>query len=542
MQLATLDTRKDEAWATAPVLEGAPSNAFRYLWFIAAIAAYIIPLLRLCPPDSDEGILVVGAVRTLHGQLLGRDFVEVIGPGTFYWIAAFLRVFGESFFATRVCLFVTTMVAAWAIYTLTRRICNSWRVLPTLLVLASYFNTFWPEMSHHGDSNCFALLGLVCLISWLKHEKSWLLALAGSLIGATALTLQQKGAYLFLGVSVWLLLKHAPGRQRLQRLTIFCLGFLVPLLGTALYFWKRGALYDLIYATVIWPQHNYGRGFGVHYAFLLERYFTQWLVPGMRWTYATAALLFVPYLFTAALPLFVVVAAVGSRCTRQRPEVLLYWVAGAALWLSEIHRADIAHLVMGSPLLVILAVYYLQLRRNRIRGYILQTIAICTVCLMLASQCVSLVAQPITTRAGRVWFARRPASIQAIEEHVPDGSDLFIYPIGLMDYFLSRTNNPTRYSSCTFNVLYGSTLQQDQIIADLDRRHVRFVLWNKDLGKTLDEALHSGGSLSRIDLGPYLNTHYRVIWSGNDVYLLERIGLSSDAPASSIRLAGQAHH
>jgi hypothetical protein len=84
-------------------------------------------------PGSDEGILVAGAVRTLYGQRLGRDFVEVVGPGTFYWLALFFKLFGVTFFASRVCLFVSTLGTALCIYFLSRRICARHQLLPFIL-------------------------------------------------------------------------------------------------------------------------------------------------------------------------------------------------------------------------------------------------------------------------------------------------------------------------------------------------------------------------------------------------------------------------
>jgi hypothetical protein len=55
-----------------------------YLVFGLCVSLYLFPFMRMVLRGTDEGILVTGAVRTVHGQLLGRDFVEVVGPGTFY--------------------------------------------------------------------------------------------------------------------------------------------------------------------------------------------------------------------------------------------------------------------------------------------------------------------------------------------------------------------------------------------------------------------------------------------------------------------------
>lgn len=516
------DLRTGHFEQRAPVAPSFLRRTLPYLFFVAGITFYLLALLRLCRGDSNEGILVMGAVRTLHGQLLGRDFVEIMGPGSFYWIAAFLRLFGETFFALRLCLFVTTMATVLVLYYLSRRICRTSKLLPAVLVLASYFSTFWPEMSHHVDSNCFALIAVACLALWMDRTRNWMIGVAGFLVGLTALTLQQKGVYLFFAAAVWLAAYRGGVKVRIQRQAWFCFGFALPLAATAAYFWRHGALHDLFYATVIWPRQNYGQGFNVPYAFLLDKYFTQWIVPHLRWTYLMAAIAFLPYLFIAGIPLILPCLALLSRRKALTPEIGLYWLTGVALWLSEIHRKDIAHLVMGSPLLVLLCIYYIQHERGRMRSLALSGLRFAAVGLMMASLCVALVAHPLSTRAGVAWFTTQTATLEAIEQHVPAGSDLFIYPLSPMDYFLSRTNNPTRYSSCTYNFRYGGRLVQDEIVSALEQHRTRYVLWDKTIDKKLDRALLSDGSVPRFNLGPYLQSHYGIIWSKNDAFLLER--------------------
>src|SRR5262249_29581409 len=138
-----------------------------------------------------------------------------------------------------------------------------------------------------------------------------------------------------------------------------------------------------------------------------------------------------------------------------RPEIVLYWLAGSAFWLSEIHRKDIAHLVFGSPLLVILCAFYLQERRNKGFSLALQALSIASVCLAGATLIIALLAQPMHTRVGRVHTIAYDPVLAAIEEHVPPGENIFIYPYAPMYYFLSNTINPTRYSTFCFNVKVG---------------------------------------------------------------------------------------
>ena len=224
-----------------------------YLVFALCASLYFFPFMRLLLRGTDEGTLICGAVRVVHGQLLGRDFFEVVGPGTFYWLALFFKLFGVTFLASRICLFVTSLGTALCMYFLTRRVCHSYQILPCILLFATYFCTLWPEISHHVDSNCFALLAVMCMVLWQDSHKTWLLVVSGALTGVTTLSLQPKGILLLLAFCVWLSIQHRRQGTSLAALswvTGGCFGVVASMLG---YFWSQGALRDLIYANVVWP-------------------------------------------------------------------------------------------------------------------------------------------------------------------------------------------------------------------------------------------------------------------------------------------------
>src|ERR1700733_7205157 len=64
-----------------------------HLVFAVCVSFYFLPFMRLLVRCPVEGTLVEGAVRTVHGQLLGREFFGPIGPGTFYWLGLLFQVF-----------------------------------------------------------------------------------------------------------------------------------------------------------------------------------------------------------------------------------------------------------------------------------------------------------------------------------------------------------------------------------------------------------------------------------------------------------------
>ena len=156
-----------------------------YLIFALCAISYLLPFMRLLLQTLPEGLFVSGAVRIVHGQVFARDFVEVFGPGTFYWLALFFKLFGVTFVATRICLFVTSLGTGLAMYFLSRRICGRYQILPCILLAGTYFGNLWPSISHHVDSNFFALLAVACMIVWEDKHKHGLLFAAGALAAAT---------------------------------------------------------------------------------------------------------------------------------------------------------------------------------------------------------------------------------------------------------------------------------------------------------------------------------------------------------------------
>jgi hypothetical protein len=510
-------TLSDSRGTTRPFRKYLP-----YLVFAFCVSLYFLPFMRLLMRSTNEGTLLEGAVRVVHGQLLGRDFFEVMGPGTFYWLALFFKLFGVTFLASRICLFVTSLGTALSIYFLSRRVCRSYQLLPCIVVFATYFGTFWPEASHHVDSNSFALLAVVCMVLWQDTGAPWLLAAAGVLAGATTLILQPKGILLLLALCLWLWLQYHRQSAPLAA-SAWVAGGYVGIVALVLgHFWRRGALADLIYANVIWPSRNYQAVNSVHYAFGILDNFHRWIVPahGINWTIGMASILVIPYFFIAVLPALVVLLGIRHGARSMRGDLALYWLAGAALWFSEFHRKDMGRLVFGSPLLIILCIFYLQSRRNKGFGLSLQALSIVSVCLAGCTLLLALLAEPTTTRAGQVSLSRPDPVLAAIDEHVPSGGDLFVYPYSPMYYFLTKVNNPTRYSFLVYN--YYTPAQFEEVIRGLDQHRVKYVLWDKQVQKDIIGVLFPNAHPKRLIMEPYLESHYRPIWARDGAILMER--------------------
>jgi hypothetical protein len=480
--------------------------------------------MRIVFTRTDEGTLVDGAVRVLHGQVFARDFFEVMGPGTFYILAAVYKLFGATFLAARIWLFVTSMGTFLAIYFLTRRVCPRYQLLPPILLVGVYFSTFWPMVNHHVDSNFFALLAVVCMILWKDLRKSGLLLVAGVLCGVTTCILQPKGMLLLLAILVWLWVQQRGRSAWLSAIALVAGGYVSVVGGTLLYFWSRGALWDLIYMNFVWPSHNYGTVNTIPYARGLYQFWSHWAGPIHSPLLSTpaAVVLIVPFLLVAALPALVIALGIAGGKDNLRPEILLYWLCGSAMWLSEIHRLDIAHLTSGSPLLVILCIHFLLPYRGKLVDWFLQLLAISAGALATVNLLIVLSVQSVPTRVGAVGMFKPDPAIAFLEKHAAAGSEIFAYPWCPMYYFLSGTTNPTRYSLLLYN--YNTPSQFQDAIRVLDQHKVKYVIWDttaeSKAAPYFSAAMYrpAGGLL----MEPYLEAHYRIVQDVDGVRVLER--------------------
>jgi 4-amino-4-deoxy-L-arabinose transferase-like glycosyltransferase len=440
-------------------------QCLRFLIFTLCAALYLLPFMRLLQLGGDEGSVVYGAVRIVHGQVFARDFFEVMGPGTPYWLAAFFKVFGVTFLATRICLFLTSLGTGILMYFLSCRVCKRYRSLPCLLLVSTFFGASWPGNSHHVDGNFFALLSVACVVLWQDRRWKALLIFAGVFAGLTTCFLQPKGVLLLVAMLLWLWVQRQRGAASISALGLIAGGYL-GVAGLVLgYFWSQRALGSLVFANLVWPSRHYGTVNAVPYAQgIIRWYWVRYITmkDAFSWPFnlaaiGVAAILIAPFLFVASLPALMPLSALWAILAGRNkwrpvaPEIALYGLCGSALWLSEMHRVDIFHLVFGSPLLIVLCIYFLDVNRSRFSGYALQLLFITAVSLAAFNFIGVLTAHSLMTRVGSVAVFKDDPVLVFIDTHVAPGEEMFVYPYHPMYYFLSSTTNPTRYSLLLYN-------------------------------------------------------------------------------------------
>lgn len=444
-------------------------------------------------------MIATGAERILRGQIPYRDFFSELGPASFYLQAAIFKLVGVNVTTLRLTVWLLGGVMSALIYWLARRIMATFTAL---LAASIFFLVGYPfnyTLSHHWWANFFFLLTVVCIVvsgprttEFGRTGARYWLFLSGVLAALTLLSMQTKGLWVMAAGCAFLIFEPrvtSRGDWRetaglgLRRAAWFLVGAGATLAASASYFLFHGAAAAwfvdnfLFLATNYWtyhldiPQASAMKSL-IRYGYLA---FTQWSV--------YFNLFFVAYVFFLLAPIGALGGTAWQLFSARRSQsaevriLLLYLLAGIGAFLSEFHSPDVYHLVWAAPPMLALLVYQWgrAISARYVLGPLARAAAVASVALMLSAAGHKAVTSwridaPVETRRGTVYAQRSYAKdtrevINAIQQRVPPGGETFFYPYLAELYFLTETNNPTR-----FDVLYpgfNSAHQMDETIACL---------------------------------------------------------------------------
>jgi hypothetical protein len=481
--------------------------------------------LHWCP---DEGAYLYGAELVLRGALPGRDFFEQYGPGCFFWLAGVMKVFGAGILPMRGLLLLIGVGSALLLFRISRQMGGT-GVLAVLSFVPLSISFLMVMNSQHYDGNFFTLFAFAVFVAGTKRPviPARLLFAAGALAGLASWMIQQKGVLLLMAMLAALPIAQETKRLRSAAWLVF--GFSLAIAAELAPYVKQHAIGDLIYSDFQIPASTYEKVNAVYYGFpLWSSWLPRWFETFHRSFVSPVALMLAG---AVALPLFLVVLApllpvlahlLGWRPLRR--DVLPYWIAGYALWLSELHRFDIGHLRNGCVLLVAVFLTLLETAPYRYAKRVGVIIASCSLLIGGIYVFGALGAKiPIETRRGTLWADKPDHVMQFLMAHTHPGEYVFVYPYRPVYYYLADLRNPTRVAAYMYSPEIAGIFRQE--VENIDRKKVRYVLFDSNFsGERLKDVFpnyHPPKPQDQI-FEPYFDSHYHEVALKDGFRILER--------------------
>jgi hypothetical protein len=411
---------------------GLPSLA-RDPWLYAVALftlAFCAPVFRWVLWLGDEGVIVHGAARIGAGQVPYRDFFEFLPPGSFLTLAAWLKVFGDSFASVRALAVATLAVIAALVYA-AARLANARRVIAGAVALACIVRASL-DTNHHWLTTAASLACGVALLTAVRPGgPTWLPAFAAGLFaGAAAMITTTRGASLALAVIIVLLATP----DRLHRIIPALAGLALVPGAVVAYLAAAGALAAAFDDVIAFPFRHYAGIHGVPF--------------GAFATQADAGVV-------AFFPLTFLLAAAAVALRRWRtPEFQVAVVLAVVGLVGAYPRPDTPHLAFVVPL----AAPLFAVATSEVLGALGPRLRVVVGVLVIAAFAwhigygivrraiiVSRPVQTIVTPRGRaespqsIWAGEVASLVTGIASQTPGDARFFFYPyLPMLPYLTAR--------------------------------------------------------------------------------------------------------
>ncbi len=519
------------------------TTVFKYLSLIIFTTIYFYLFTRVLWRVGDEGSIVYGAALVSKGAIPYKDFFEVMGPLTFFWLGLFFKLFETNLIVARGVLLFTGVSTIFLIYLITRKYYRgSFDYLPAALYMIISI-PLWPANNHHWDSNLFVLLSVIIFLTWWDKGGLLILSLSGITAGITTCFMQNKGLLIFFIFAILLLVETINKKQKIINLvtnfgTLISSYAVVGIL-VVLFYYINDALSELIYANLIWPLSQYNTVNSVPYGYGLKELFLPGWLSVLNLTLApTFSFLIIEFFLIIffiiiSSPIVTLSVFISEKTFAIKNKFFSYntlplLVCGIALWLSELHRKDITHIIYGSPLLIIIffLIIFNYLANNRyLKDILLGFISFCIILFGTYNGVIALHAKKkISTRKGEIYSFKKDNCLEFLNKNTRSGDLVFVYPYYPMYYFLANVKNPTRYSILMHNI--NTKAQFNEVINDLEVKKVKYVLWDtivdgQGLTKWFPDYKHP--SMKNLEIEQYLKNNYKILSIENGFRIMKRI-------------------
>lgn len=196
---------------------------------------------------SDEAYHSMRANVMLSGGELYRDIIDRKPPLIPLLYALSFLLFGKSnLLPVHILATCWVMATALAIFHFSRTFFNRKAAVWAVLIYAVSSHSFLARDFHAANRELFMILPLILASHFFLQGGKLAGVLSGAMVGIGFLFKQPAGIQI-LPLLIFLLVQRTSWRFRAIRGLHIVIGFLLTLLITALVFWKRGTLGDVIY-------------------------------------------------------------------------------------------------------------------------------------------------------------------------------------------------------------------------------------------------------------------------------------------------------
>jgi hypothetical protein len=449
----------------------------------------VMVILGRWPHDlfaADEGLFLYEAKRVLDGDVMYRDFFDVMAPGGVYLIALLFALFGVSMETARLSMAIVHALIAVMVFMICRRL-GARRSFAAAAALAhpTLCYSVLPMASPHWLGT---LLTLVILRVALWHPRSafrWCAAL-GFLSGAMVITQHQKSAAILpcMALLVYLEGRREAARDSIHRLLAFAAGaaaVIVPVGGALLATVGWRPLFDALVYHPFFHYREVNRYSWGHYAKMLP------------FLYPFAELFRqLPAITLLTLARAASEAVAGTDPARART-LLILTVVGAAAAGSILYNPNYTHLGVIAPIYFVLVTETIDTILRGLERYVaaLRIVGFASACAL----CVYFVQYNEERRQFRqkqysfshqtvfgeidVRTELEIALVATLRERLPTmpSRELFCYTGCSNIYLATDARNPTRFQ--LLRPGYNRPDQFAEVIDVLERRRVPLVVANR---------------------------------------------------------------
>lgn len=407
-----------------------------------------LPFLRSIFSLGDEGILLQGADRLLHGEALYRDFFEILPPGGFLLTASWFEITDVSLLSARVLATFTFIGIVCILYSLALRVsCSTTASTVCVALFVVMSQGDWMQVSHHWFTTLFCMLALLGSLVWIDTNRLPWLILAGLAGGAATMVTPTRGSLTVMAASFAL---AGRGFSNVSAVTYVLAVSVFPSL-VIVFIAFQGSLRAAFDNVIAFPAAHYSGVQGVPYGFgaSAQNMPLNFIFP----IAAFLGLMHFIYYWRAALP----------------DRVL--WVCAAfalAAFVGLLVRPDTAHITFAAPLVLPLILYSGRRFLSAFTPLRFATIAVVTFAMTMPTAVLLMKAYlviqtpAIETPRGRAKIFREDAnSIIRRVADLPFDSSVFYYPYDPILAFLTARGHPSKLDIFVPNYTTPNQFEQE---------------------------------------------------------------------------------